>query len=364
MIINSVYFNNNVNSCHYLNGTNLNCNFKSNQNVDKIEISSKSKEITFDDFKNLLIKKGLNQTEYGDYTLNLPLKDKFKGCSKYDLVTSIKLNKLIDRRYPQSQIKNMHKFVNLHNGKYSDYWKNNIFDLFTTYTLITNNDRGYIKGNDKEKNILLIPEGILDSIVDVVKRPPEKEFYRPLRDFKVSSAFSINLYLMTNLAEKSDFLEKDIEKLSNYLSSHEVKTPFKAYRGGYYYFLDTIQMDNGESLGETMKEIQENPDDNKIAELKENVRKNKYTKVNPQFVSTSVFENFKERQIYFNFNITEKTKGIFVEPVNLDSLMNYEYEFLMDKGQKIQILDIDLVDYPAKKEEKQWLITANVLPNE
>ena len=364
MKINSVKFYNNARNCHFISDNNFICNFKANQNTDVVEISNNTKEVTFDNFFKLLSKKGLNKTEYGDYKLNLSFKDMIKGCSKYDLVTSIKLVKLIDRSYIDSDIDNMHKFINLYDGKYADYWKNNLFDLFTTYTLITNNDRGYIKGNDKEENILLIPEGILDSIVDVVKKPPKKEFYRPLRDFKVSSAFSINLYLMTNLAEKSKFLESDIEKLSNYLSSKEVKTPFNVYRGGYYYFLDTIKMDNGKSLGETMKELQKNPDDKKIAELKENVRKNKYTKVNPQFVSTSVFENFKERQVYFNFNIEENTKGIFVEPVNLDSLMNYEYEFLIDKGQRIQILDIDLVDYPAKEEEKQWLITANVLPNE
>jgi hypothetical protein len=43
--------------------------------------------------------------------------------------------------------------------------------------------------------------------------------------------------------------------------------------------------------------------------------------------------------------------------------MNYEYEFLIDKGQKIEILDIDLIDFPETKKRKQWLITANVLPS-
>ena len=119
-------------------GNNFTCSFKKNKNTDTFECSKSFKKISYKEFFNVLTQNGLKKNDNDNYKLNLPLKDKLKTGLKYDLKTSIKLLNLINRTYNSTDIKNMHKFINLHNGKYSDYWMNNVFDLFTTYTLNTN----------------------------------------------------------------------------------------------------------------------------------------------------------------------------------------------------------------------------------
>ena len=123
-------------------------------------------------------------------------------------------------------------------------------------------------------------------------------------------------------------------------------------------------MDNGKTLGETLESLSKNPDENAIKELKENIKKNKYSAPYPCFISTSIFPNgYSEfSNIAYQFEIQPNCKGIYAEAVNLENYMSYEYEFLVKDGSIIQIEDIDLAPCRYLKTKNHWVVKAKILP--
>ena len=341
--------------------------------LEKTKAESK-KKISFDSFLKILEENGIKKSKDNIYRIDIPQRKKNDLIFSYGVTYGKKFISQLVRTFTEEDIKAMYKFMNINNGKYVDFWKQDILDLAIFYTLITLEKT--VTTEPKIKNeIDNLPIGFVESLMDIAQDMPTTKFFGAFNYYKHSGYRNVNKYLIGGKKREEVVNKKQAEKIATtiqeYIDTKEIKTPFTVYRGEEYEykgedyeFLSTITMDNGEPLGKTLKNLLENPDEEKIKELNENIKRNKYCGTYKNFVSTAVFPNGYSEigDISYLIEIQPKCKGIYAEAVNLENYMTHEHEFLIQAGSKLQIEEVKLEYCKYKESKNHWVIKAKILP--
>lgn len=214
--------------------------------------------------------------------------------------------------------------------------------------------------------------GLYSVFIDSGNNPPNKEELDAIWMYKGDNYWQINNSLTKQHTKDFDIppgIKTVTSNLTNYLNKTSISKDITSYRGEGYEIFRTIQLLNGESLGDAMGKIaSEIPKDGdiseetrtKINELISQVQDNNYTATQERYLSTSAESTVADKfgKVSLILNIPAGSKAICLDAVSADCDYSGEAEILCQRGSQLQISDIA---FDEKK--KRWTVTANVITN-
>ena len=306
-------------------------------------------EITIKGIENNLIKNGYKKDEQGNLKKTLTeeqiknLEDKW-GYPHKNYV------KLTEQPLKPADLQEFKDFVDIGKEKGKNLYKNNFNNLFTAFLIMRNNRmiNQFRENCITNKDYYKYLENAVNT--DVM------ENLGVVSDYKADCSSALNTYLRLQANDTfykmDDTSKRDINRLSDFISTQTVPESIKLYRGEGYEVLNNVQLDSGKTinLGQMMKEAATFNDENLINEIKELVLDNEITAIQPGFMSLSLnkdtSEAFSVNRISWELTPEKDTKGAYVDSLNIVGLFATENEVLLQKNSKITI---DSIDYDNEK---------------
>ncbi len=139
-------------------------------------------------------------------------------------------------------------------------------------------------------------------------------------------------------------VKANINELSNLLNNQEIKRDLKVYRGGGYTVLNQKVLNDGQLLGDVLKEVADTNDIEKLEDIKKQIISEKI--IQNHFMSTSYSineaRNFLKQEggILWKINAPKGAHAIYCDPFNTEN--GLEREILFNKNSVLKINDIQL----------------------
>lgn len=306
-------------------------------------------EVTIKGIENNLLKNGYQKDEQGNLKKSFTPEQTQELNAKwgYPHKNYIKLH---EKPFTQSDLQDFKNFVEIGKDKGKNLYNKNFNNLFTVYLIMRNNNMidTFKKNCAVNKDYYkLLENAVNTNLMDNLG---------VVSDYKADCSSELNTYLRLQANDayyKMDSVaQRDINRLSDFISTQQIPESVKLYRGEGYEVLNNVELSDGRviNLGQMMKEAATYNDENMINEIKELVLDNEITAIQPGFMSASLNENvsdaFAVNRISWELTPEKDAKGSYVDSVNLVNLFSVENEVLLQKNSKIKI---DSIDYDSEK---------------
>ena len=275
--------------------------------------------------------------------------------------------KIIEKPIKKNRLHNFENFINIDKGIGRRMFEKDFEKLYMLFSILSLNDSipdlKFICKEDK-KNFKII-ENLLNADIN-------DKLIHVLLSFKTTGYLSINSALRKKGEIKyydiESYIQEKINILSSFLDKQILPQNIRLYRGEGYDILENVKLLNGETinLAQIMEDAAKNNNQEEIMQIKNLIKNNKITVIQPSFMSTTSDSGIAEKHlveplinekdgIFWTFELEPDTKGAYVEALNLDRSFSDEKEFLLNKNVKIEIQEADFDEY-----NKYWVIKAKI----
>lgn len=327
---------------------------------------AKTTPIDRSDFDKLIDSLGFKTDASGFKSLELSDHLKQVICTNYGPSVGSQIINIMQKGLSVNDFDLMFKFMNISDGKYSEYWSTHMPELVATFAVLNQHSSWETKST-LFYNFDSISDAQWAAIINTVKFKAPAEAISSLKYYKGSGYGAINDSLTSKQKNPayviSPEIQAKIDAISKYIDTQAITEPMHVYRGEGYEVLKSVQMADGRTLAETLQALSISADKAAINEVIDEVLDNNYVAYQERFMSTSFVENssFKDC-ISWDLELPAGTKGTFLESQNLNGGLNHEVEYLLQKGSQIKITAIKPV-YDSYGNFKYWSLKGTVVSN-
>lgn len=286
----------------------------------------------------------------------------FKGITNDNKMTEDEYIKFLKKNnqyleiFSSKHYLNSFALMNILNGKYSKYWKENPDIFFQTYKRLYN--CGLMLSE--------ISNGASEAIMASALSNPTKDITQIIESYKSNSTPYNNLLtndfcFETISGDDKETKRLEIEKLTQFINKFANKTALTVYRGSSYDIFKNVILSSGKNLKRDMNDLKRTKDKTKIKELEEEILNRDITVHNKRFTSTFLTENtyensaFSQEDAKWEILIPKSTNGLFLELLCRQTIYSDECEYLLQRGVDLKINEINF-DF----DEDKWNIKAEV----
>ncbi len=346
-------------SINHIQDINIKKKLQSQLDQKKAEItqiaSFAPKQIDAVTLEGILSKSGLITTNAnGKYVLVISQDLKDEILSRYDSAQGNLILKKLQKPISKSSLNEMVKILNACNGKYIDYFTNNLTDFIALYQIM--DSCSVLMYHLKD-----ITSGQWEAIFNSVLHKAPKDVIEALSSYKMSSS-DINsaLTAMKNAAQGQklkkpipQYVQDQIKVITDYIDTQTLNEGMTVYRREDLEVLNSIII-NGKELSQLMTDCAGDP--KKISQLIDVVEQGNYVATQERFMSTSLREDATLYGcILWELDLPAGTKGVFLEGLNVKGDLASECEFLLQRNSKIRIKKINY-----DKSKGIWRIKAEI----
>ena len=308
--------------------------------ADKLRIlnnpETPARPVTVEELKEILLNAGckekrlLGDKTYYKYRLS---QDFMENIGVINHSSALKIKENIQKEIYPEEINDICTLMNANNGKYINFWKNNIPLLLLMYQ----NLKGCAYILDKNTKF---PDSAWDYIISPVLN---RNFPNILQD--------INMLKTSNQVINPD-------KLADFIDNFEADEPITVFRYEEPEIMDKIIPSE---YKEALSELLEAGDNTAVNKLLKIITNKGIKLHNKKFISASLLKKaldesvFSNSKVKFELTLNKGVKGIFIDALNLNGQNADECEFLIQRESDIKINDISYND-----ETQVWNIKASV----
>ena len=288
--------------------------------------------------KSLLGQCGVVKDGYGTYSMKLTQEYKDAIVDKYGASTGSQIISRIQDTLDSSDLDKMLKLINVADGKYAQYFANDMTEFVAFYQVIK---KGYVFSNfDK------FSPAQWDAIINTTKYKVPVSTLEALSSYKGSSS-SINSALTTMKNHPSytppSSVKSQIDAITQYIDTQSITDGIKVYRGEGFEVLGSVEI-NGKKLSKLMEDALYYGDQKQIDDLIYMIEQGNYIAHQERFMSTSLLKKsaFNNNMVVWELDVPAGSKGVFLEGCNITGQLSNECEYLLQRGCKILIKHAEL----------------------
>ncbi|MDO5436575.1 MAG: ADP-ribosyltransferase [bacterium] len=296
-------------------------------------------------FEILMNNAGFVKDNYtGKYSITLSDDYKDAIVNKYGPSSGSKIVSRIQSPLSSYDMTDLRKLMNVCDGKYAEYFSENMTELVAFYKVLRSGSDSVFHNFDK------FTPAQWDAIMNTTKYKVPIDTVEALASYKGSSYY-INSAL-TQMKKNPSYSPsgdtmKYIDSITSYIDTQAISQPMTVYRGEGYQVLESVKVGN-KTLAQLMQEAAVGGDTSKITSLIDMVESGgNYVATQERFMSTSLLSNSSFHDaLMWELEMPAGSKGVFLEGANITGSLNSEVEYLVQRGSKIRIKQMD---YDYKK---------------
>lgn len=314
------------------------------------------KEVSVNDIEKKLTENGFVKDEYGEFSKTFSPEEANELSNKIGPHIN-EYRKIFKTPLQKETLILFKDFLNIDKEKGAKLLEKNFNKTLTTFLILGYNGRlkSFIDKCKENKNYFGLIENIANCDIE--------SHLKSIASYKTDTLCSINFVLRKQYADNTKIpshMQTEINNISNCINTQPIKNPIKLYRGEGYEVLSKVKLENGKTLdlAKLMLKAKESNNPQKIKKVRELILNHEIKAFQPGFLSTSTNKRIGEKFACSNCILWEittkpKTKGVFVEGLNITGYYSSEDEVLLQKGTTLKINDAKY-----DKETKNWIICA------